>query len=72
VEPDLADIGAAQRHADHAGQGTLKVDGTAPDVTVGATGTEAHVIGGNIQTASATVYIIDSVMMPASWPCCPA
>lgn len=48
------------------------MDGTAPDVTVGATGTEAHVIGGNIQTASATVYIIDSVMMPASWPCCPA
>lgn len=47
-------------------KGTLKVDGTAPDVTVGATGTEAHVVCGNIQTANATVYIIDSVMMPAS------
>ncbi|MGN6607803.1 MAG: fasciclin domain-containing protein [Jatrophihabitans sp.] len=40
------------------------VKGSAPDLTVGPNGTEAHVICGNVQTANATVYIIDSVMMP--------
>jgi uncharacterized surface protein with fasciclin (FAS1) repeats len=44
----------------------VKAQGSAPDITVGPSGTEAHVICGNIQTANATVYIIDSVMMPAS------
>lgn len=47
-------------------KGTLKAEGTAPNITVGPTGAEAHVICGNVQTANATVYIIDSVMMPAS------
>lgn len=46
--------------------GTVKVQGSAPDITVGPTGSEAHVVCGNIQTANATVYIIDSVMMPTS------
>ena len=44
--------------------GTVVVKGSAPDLTVGPTGAEAHVICGNVQTANATVYIIDSVMMP--------
>lgn len=47
-------------------KGTIKAEGTAPNITVGPTGTEAHVVCGNIQTANATVYIIDSVMMPSS------
>jgi len=44
--------------------GTVVVKGSAPDLTVGPTGAEAHVICGNVQTANATVYILDSVMMP--------
>ena len=44
--------------------GTVVVKGSAPDLTVGPKGAEAHVICGNVQTANATVYIIDSVMMP--------
>lgn len=47
-------------------KGTIQAQGTAPDITVGPSGTEAHVVCGNIQTANATVYIIDSVMMPTS------
>ncbi len=47
-------------------KGTIKTEGTEPDITVGPNGTEAHVVCGNIQTANATVYIIDSVMMPTS------
>jgi uncharacterized surface protein with fasciclin (FAS1) repeats len=47
-------------------KGTVKAMGTAPDITVGPTGAEAHVVCGNVQTANATVYIIDSVMMPTS------
>lgn len=46
--------------------GAVKAQGSAPDITVGPTGAEAHVVCGNIQTANATVYIIDSVMMPTS------
>jgi uncharacterized surface protein with fasciclin (FAS1) repeats len=44
--------------------GSVVVKGTAPDLTVGPKGTEAHVICGNVQTANATVYVIDSVLMP--------
>jgi uncharacterized surface protein with fasciclin (FAS1) repeats len=44
--------------------GTVVVKGNAPDFTVGPMGAEAHVICGNVQTANATVYIVDSVMMP--------
>jgi uncharacterized surface protein with fasciclin (FAS1) repeats len=47
-------------------KGSIKAEGTAPDITVGPSGTEAHVVCGNVQTANATVYIIDSVMMPAA------
>jgi uncharacterized surface protein with fasciclin (FAS1) repeats len=43
---------------------SIVVKGSAPDLTVGPKGTEAHVICGNVQTANATVYVIDSVMMP--------
>ncbi|MBV9593068.1 MAG: fasciclin domain-containing protein [Actinobacteria bacterium] len=46
--------------------GAVEAMGTAPNISVGPTGTEAHIVCGNIQTANATVYIIDSVMMPAS------
>jgi uncharacterized surface protein with fasciclin (FAS1) repeats len=43
---------------------SVVVKGSAPELTVGPKGAEAHVICGNVQTANATVYIIDSVMMP--------
>ena len=46
--------------------GSVQAKGSAPSITVGPTGTQAHVVCGNIQTANATVYIIDSVLMPAS------
>ncbi|MDF9715148.1 fasciclin domain-containing protein [Nocardioides sp. ChNu-153] len=43
----------------------LTVEGDAEQgVTSGATGTEATVLCGGIQTANATVYVIDSVMLP--------
>ena len=44
------------------GGGTITVAGSGEDFTVG----EAKVICGNVQTANATVYIIDSVLMPKS------
>ena len=47
-------------------KGSITATGTAPSISVGPTGSEAHVVCGNVQTANATVYIIDSVMMPAS------
>ncbi|MDT9592845.1 fasciclin domain-containing protein [Nocardioides zeae] len=43
----------------------LTVEGDAETgVTAGETGTEATVLCGGIQTANATVYVIDSVMLP--------
>jgi uncharacterized surface protein with fasciclin (FAS1) repeats len=45
-------------------KGSISAMGTEPNISVGATGTQAHVVCGNIQTANATVYIIDSVLMP--------
>ena len=42
------------------GGGTIKVDGSGEDFTVGT----AKVICGNVQTANATVYIIDGVLLP--------
>lgn len=42
----------------------LKVSGSGEDFTVGSG--QANVICGNIPTANATVYVIDSVLMPAS------
>ena len=48
--------------------GTLTVAGSGENFTVtgGSAGNTANVICGNVQTANATVYIIDTVMMPAS------
>ena len=43
------------------GGGTITVTGSGEDFTVG----EAKVICGNVQTATATVYIIDGVLLPA-------
>jgi uncharacterized surface protein with fasciclin (FAS1) repeats len=42
--------------------GTVTVAGSGTDFTVG---TSAKVVCGNVSTANATVYIIDSVLMPA-------
>ncbi|NUR09903.1 MAG: fasciclin domain-containing protein [Nocardioidaceae bacterium] len=42
----------------------LKIGGTADDLTVGAG--KAKVICGGVHTANATVYLIDSVLMPPS------
>ncbi|WP_187369667.1 fasciclin domain-containing protein [Fodinicola acaciae] len=42
-------------------KGTLDIAGSGTDFTVNG---DAHVICGNVQTANATVYIIDSVLMP--------
>ncbi|GAA4113344.1 fasciclin domain-containing protein [Knoellia locipacati] len=44
------------------GGGTITVAGSGENFTVG----EAKVICGNVQTANATVYIIDGVLLPAS------
>jgi uncharacterized surface protein with fasciclin (FAS1) repeats len=42
---------------------TLQTSGSGQDYTIAGT---AHVVCGNVQTANATVYIIDSVLMPPS------
>jgi len=42
--------------------GTVTVSGSGDDFTVG-TG-KAHIVCGNVPTANATVYIVDSVLMP--------
>ena len=41
---------------------TITVEGSGEDFTVG----EAKVVCGNVQTANATVYIIDGVLLPTS------
>ena len=41
---------------------TITVEGSGEDFTVG----DAKVVCGNVQTANATVYIIDGVLLPAS------
>ncbi len=48
--------------------GTVTVTGSGENFTVtgGSTSNTASVICGNVQTANATVYIIDSVLMPTS------
>ena len=43
--------------------GTVKVTGSGQSFQVNG----ANVVCGNVQTANATVYIVDSVLMPASW-----
>jgi uncharacterized surface protein with fasciclin (FAS1) repeats len=45
------------------GGGTITVEGSGEDFTVDGS---AKVVCGNVQTANATVYIIDSVLVPAS------
>ena len=44
------------------GGGTITVSGSGEDFKVG----DASVICGNVQTANATVYIVDKVLLPAS------
>lgn len=48
--------------------GTVTVAGSGENFTVtgGSSSNTAKVVCGNVQTANATVYIIDSVLMPAS------
>ncbi|RRR96787.1 fasciclin domain-containing protein [Glycomyces terrestris] len=61
-------VGARLTPEDLAGEhatlqgGTLSVEGSGEDFTVNG---EAAVVCGNVQTANATVYIIDTVLMPA-------
>ncbi|WP_030160615.1 fasciclin domain-containing protein [Glycomyces sp. NRRL B-16210] len=43
--------------------GTLEVSGSGEDFTVNG---ESAVVCGNVQTANATVYIVDTVLMPTS------
>lgn len=43
--------------------GTIQTSGSGQDYTIAGT---AHVVCGNVQTANATVYIIDGVLMPPS------
>jgi uncharacterized surface protein with fasciclin (FAS1) repeats len=44
--------------------GTVKVEGSGEQFTVGSA--KANVICGNVQTANATVYILDGVLQPAA------
>ncbi|KQZ75980.1 MULTISPECIES: fasciclin domain-containing protein [unclassified Nocardioides] len=53
----------AGKHKTLAGD-TIMVKGSGEDFTVG--GENAAVLCGNIPTANATVYVVDSVLMPAS------
>jgi uncharacterized surface protein with fasciclin (FAS1) repeats len=45
---------------------TITVKGSGDAFTVGTTGGPAKVLCGNIPTANATVYVIDTVLMPGS------
>lgn len=52
------------------GGGTVTIDGSGQDFTIAGsetiTGQPAHVICGNVQTANATVYIVDQVLKPSA------
>ena len=61
VEGRLAPDMLAGDHTTLAGT-TITVEGSGEDFTVG----KAKVVCGNVQTANATVYIIDGVLLPAS------
>ena len=61
VEGRLAPDMLAGDHKTLAGT-TITVEGSGEDFTVG----DAKVVCGNVQTANATVYIIDGVLLPAS------
>jgi uncharacterized surface protein with fasciclin (FAS1) repeats len=60
VEGRLSPDQVAGDHKTLAGT-TITVEGSGEDFTVG----EAKVVCGNVQTANATVYIIDGVLLPA-------
>ncbi|WP_134324186.1 fasciclin domain-containing protein [Cumulibacter soli] len=60
VEGRLAPDQLAGEH-ETLGGGTITVTGSGEDFMVG----EASVVCGNVQTANATVYIIDQVLLPA-------
>lgn len=60
VEGRLSPDQVAGDHTTLAGT-TITVEGSGEDFTVG----EANVVCGNVQTANATVYIIDGVLLPA-------
>ena len=60
VEGRLSPDQVAGDHTTLAGT-TITVEGSGEDFTVG----EAKVVCGNVQTANATVYIIDGVLLPA-------
>ena len=61
VEGRLTPETLAGEHKTLAGT-TITVEGSGEDFTVG----EAKVVCGNVQTANATVYIIDGVLLPTS------
>lgn len=61
VEGRLAPEELAGTHTTLAGD-EVTVEGSGEDFTVG----EANVVCGNVQTANATVYIIDGVLMPTA------
>ena len=61
VEGRLSPDKLAGEHKTLAGT-TITVDGMGEDFTVG----KAKVVCGNVQTANATVYIVDGVLLPAS------
>ncbi|WP_207233865.1 fasciclin domain-containing protein [Janibacter limosus] len=61
VEGRLAPEDLAGTHETLAGD-TITVEGSGEDFTVG----EAAVVCGDVQTANATVYIIDGVLMPTA------
>jgi len=61
VEGRIAPDMLAGDHKTLAGT-TITVEGSGEDFTVGT----AKVVCGNVQTANATVYIIDGVLLPAS------
>ncbi len=61
VEGRLAPDMVAGEHKTLAGT-TIKVEGSGEEFTIG----EAKVICGNVQTANATVYIVDGVLLPTS------
>jgi uncharacterized surface protein with fasciclin (FAS1) repeats len=61
VEGRLAPEDLAGTHETLAGD-KITVEGSGEDFTVG----EASVVCGNVQTANATVYIVDGVLMPTA------
>lgn len=60
IEGKLSPEQVAGKHKTLAGT-TIAVEGSGEDFTVG----EAKVVCGNVQTANATVYIIDGVLLPS-------